>query len=256
MTSPFFWELDYGYKAVISEKEFPEIEGTALGASGTSKVFTHLDLPFSFPFYGEKYDEIIVSEDGSLFFESEFYEYPYIVDPNLIFNVKKSIIAFGQDLVYYNSSNKIVYSESDSIFTIHWNAMGVAGEASYLFNVACNLYPDGKIEFHYGPLEGDDELLVYYDSGLSKGDGRNFVLSPLAEKSSYRSNTLITYAPHIIPGKISLEHGGLLMCRPEEKNKNYDIHVRVQDKLNQVAYGVVHLSTLDIESSQLLEQKF
>jgi len=32
--------------------------------------------------------------------------------------------------------------------------------------------------------------------------------------------------------------------------------VRVQDKLNQVAYGIVPLSTLDLSTSKLLEQNF
>ena len=255
LTSPFRWQLDYGYNAEISERDFPEIEGIQLGAAGASTVYTHMDLPFSFPFYGEKYDEIIISEDGSIFFESEFYEYPYIINPNLIFNVKKGIIPFGQDLVYYGSDVGIYYKESDSVFTIYWAGMGVGGETSMLFQIACNLFPDGKIEFHYGPQE-QDEFWVNYDAGLSRGDGRNFALSPLAQKYRYRSNALVTYAPYPFPDKISLDHTGLLLCRPEEEDKNYEIHVRVQDKLNQVAYGVVPLSTLDVSDAQLLGQNY
>jgi len=256
LTSPFRWQLDYGYRAEINEREFPEIEGTRLGAAGVSTVYTHLDLPFSFPFYGEKYDQIIISEDGSIFFESEFYEYPYIIDPNLIFNVKKGIIPFGHDLVYYGADNGIYYHESDSLFTIFWVGMGVGGETSMLFKVACNLFSDGKIEFHYGPLEDKDELWVNYDAGLSKGDGRNFALSPLAQKYRYRSNAVVSFSPYPFPDKISLDHKGLLLCRPEVKDKNYEIHVKVQDKLNQVAYGVVPLSTLDVSTAQMLHQNY
>ncbi len=256
LTSPFFWELDYGYKVVVSERPFPEIAGTPLGSGGNAQVFSHLSLPFSFPFYGEKYDDIIVNEDGSLFFESEFYEYPYVVDANLIFKIKKGIIPFGHDLLYYGSTNSILYQESDSLFTIFWTAMGVGGGTNQLFNVACYLYPDGKIEFHYGPLENDQELWVNYDAGLSRGDGRNYIVSPLATRYRYRSNALVTFTPYTFPDKIRIESGGLLFCRPEENNKNYDIHVRVQDKLNQVAFGVVHISTLDLAASELLDQNF
>ena len=256
LTSPFRWELDYGYRAEITERDYPEIEGTRLGVAGASTVYTQLELPFSFPFYGEKYEELIVSEDGSIFFDSEFYEYPYIVDPNLMFRIKKGIIPFGHDLVYYGSDNGITYFESDSIVTVFWKAMGVGGETSFLFNIACNLYPDGKIEFHYGPLDDHEQLWVNYEAGLSKGDGRNFILSPLANQYKYRSNTVVTLKPHPFPDKIRIERGGLLFCRPEEENKNYEIHVRVQDKLNQVAYGVVPISTIDLAESTLLDQNY
>jgi hypothetical protein len=256
LTAPFYWELDYGYEAEIEEKEFPEIEGTRLGSSGTSTVYTELELPFSFPFYGEKYNKIIVNEDGSIFFENIFYEYPYIVDPNLIFKLKKAIIPFGQDLVYYGADNGIYYHESDSVFTIFWAGMGVGGEESYFFRIACNLYPDGKIEFHYGPVDGQDDFWVNYESGLSRGDGRNLILSPLAQKRRYRSNSMLTFDPYPFPDKISLDPGGLLRCRPEKENKTYMIHLRVKDKKNQVAYGVLPLSTADLESASLLSQNF
>ena len=256
LTGPFYWELDYGYEAVVSEKEFPEIKGTRLGASGTSTVYTELDLPFSFPFYGERYDKIIVNEDGSIFFENIFYEYPYIIDPNLIFKVKKAIIPFGHDLVYYSSDNGIYYQESDSVFSIYWSGMGVGGEESLLFKIACNLYPDGKIEFHYGPLEDHDELWVNYESGLSRGDGRNLIISPLAKNYRYRSNSMLTFDPYPFPDKITLDPRGLLRCRPEEENREYRIHVRVKDKKNQVAYGVLPLSTVDLEESSLLSQNY
>ncbi len=256
LVSPFRWELDYGYKAIVSKKEYPEVTGTRLGAAGVSTIFTELELPFSFPFYGEKHDKIIVSDDGSIFFDNEFYEYPYIIDSDLIYKIKRGIIPFGRDLGYSGNGSGITYDESDSLFTIFWQAVGVNDETNYLLNVACNLYPDGKIEFHYGPLEDVEEFQLDYDAGMSKGDGRNFILSPLAEKNLYRSNSLITFAPHVFPDKISLESGGLLLCRPEEKGKNYDIHVRVQDKLNQIAFGVVPLSTLDLSSADLLNQNF
>lgn len=256
LVSPFRWELDYGYEAKVSSKDYPEVEGTRLGASGSSIIFTELELPFSFPFYGEKHDNIIVSEDGSLFFGNEFYEYPYVVDPSLIFKIKRGIIPFGQDLVYYNSSNGITYNETDTCFTVFWEAMGVADASSYFFNIACNLYPDGKIEFHYGPVEDHDELVTNYDSGMSRGDGRNYIISPLAIENKYVSNSLVTFDPHVFPDKISLKYTGLLLCRPEEENKEYDIHVRVQDKLNQVAYGVVPLSTINLSTAQLLAQNY
>jgi hypothetical protein len=105
-------------------------------------------------------------------------------------------------------------------------------------------------------VEDFDEFWVNYDSGLSSGDGRNYIISPLAGKRRYRSNSVLRFIPHPFPDKISLTSGGLLRCRPEEKNKSYEIHVRVKDKLNQVAYGVVPLSTLDLKASKLLDQNY
>ena len=69
-------------------------------------------------------------------------------------------------------------------------------------------------------------------------------------------HSLVTFAPHVFPDKISLEYTGMLLCRPEEEDKDYDIHVRVQDKLNQVAFGVVPLSTVNLSTAQLLEQNY
>ena len=256
LASPFVWELDYGYRTAVEDREFPEISGTHAGNAGITELFTQLALPFSFPFYGEVFDEIIVNENGSIFFESEFYEYPYVIDKNLIFKIKKGIVPFGHDLIYYGSSNSILYRESDSVFTVFWNGLGVVGGSSQPVKIACHLYPDGKIEFHYGPVDEALGLWVDYESGLSKGDGRNFILSPIAGDRRYRPNTVLSFTPYSFPEKIRIESNGLLFCRPEQENKNYDIHVKVQDKFNQVAYGVVHLSTLDLNPESLLGQNY
>ena len=251
---PYYWELVRDYKEEHFEKAFPEVTGVVLSSPGNRSQFTWIDLPFSFPFYGRDYDGLIVDEDGALHFNTEYYHYPYAVNGNLVFQVRKSILPFGRDLELINEGDMIRYESSNESARIFWKASVVHNEKTYEVEVGAYLYPGGRIEFHNGSFSLPQGNMYPWMAGISNGDGRSFKKATVSDLGILFQNYGVRFEPNSYPGEVSLSSEGLLSCRPTEPDRIWNVFVRVRDKNNQVSVGAVPVSTINWEETKMISQ--
>ncbi len=253
---PYYWELVQDYEEEHFEKSFPKVKGVVLSSVGKRNQFTWIDLPFSFPFYGNQYDGLIVDEDGAIHFETEYYNYPYSVNRNLVFQVRKSIIPFGRDLELINDTDLIRYESSHDVVKIFWEASVIYEENQYQVQVGAYLYPNGRIEFHYGSFTHPPGDMYYWMSGISNGDGRSFKKATVSQLGILFQNYGARFEPNHYPGEVNITSNGLLSCRPSLPDQIWNVYVRVRDKNNQIATGAVPVSTINWEETELLSQSY
>ena len=120
-----------------------------------------LRLPFDFPFYGESYSAVFLSDNGYLNFlgPDQFNPLPVGIPSSATPNA--AIYLFWQDLVL-DTSSAIDYdtigTAPDRTFVIEYSAMKT-GTSRLTFEV--QLHEDGRIDLLYGP------------NPANPGDGRN-----------------------------------------------------------------------------------
>ncbi|MBT3750844.1 MAG: hypothetical protein HOG34_17835 [Bacteroidetes bacterium] len=256
ISGPGRWEIVHDYTEDSLKREFPEIEGMKIPRNLASGDYYELELPFDFPFYGENFRNIYIDEEGLILLETEYQDYPYAVDPDLSTKQRKSIIPFGHDLSYFASDNRMHYHPQDSVVTVFWDAMASVDGMSTNIRVACSLYPDGLIEFHYSDYNLLHPTRISYLGGLSKGDGKTILQTSQSSMNIVVPNQVVRMVPFNIPGKTKIEANGLLFCRPEEVNTLYQIKVKVTDNSFQEAFGIIPVSTLDFSSDELTARSF
>ena len=251
-----YWEIVPDYNEDSVARDFPEPSGEFLPFYLGEEGFLTLDLPFDFPFYGEKFNRLFADEEGSLYLETNFIDYPYSVDKDLVFRQRKNIVPFGSNLFFSAQGNGLYYEPTDSVVRIFFDCQAHIGLQirDYLF--ACYLYPDGLIEYHYSGKNLDHAERAVYRSGLSRGDGSQIFTTTQSTLGYLSPNTVVQLHPYKIPPKTKLESNSYILTRPEENNQLFEIHVRATDKNAQVAYGVIPVSTLDFESEELASSAY
>lgn len=255
-TPPFIWELVQEYEEIHFERVFPEFTGDTLIKNGAVQQFTWIDLPFKFPFYGEKYQEVVVDQNGALLFNTEFVNYPYAVDTDMRFKVRRSLIPFGATLTYNQEDDLICYQASDSVAKVLYNATVSYNNQDYDVQFATYLYPDGRIEFHYGPFTQPNGNMYPWVTGISNGDGRQFKFASVSELGILFENYGVCFKPNEYPGEVSLTGDGLLSCKPTDPDRIWNIFVQVRDKNNQIDIGAVPISTVNWEETQILSSAY
>ncbi len=118
-------------------------------------------LPFSFPFYGETYNEIWISDNGTICLDGEFSEY-YFADDS--FREHALIAPCWHD---FDGSQQSVYvdSQTNGQITIYWNAVSYGSETGNRDVFSVTLCQDGTIRFAYQDARWAEVV------GISAGDG-------------------------------------------------------------------------------------
>ena len=250
------WEIYPDYREDTTGRAFPELTGEYMPFYISTDGFLDIDLPFDFPFYGEKFDKLFADESGHLYLQTQYQDYPYSIDKELVFKQRKSIVPFGQDLMFYSDGNGIYYESTDSVAKIFWDCSAQLGSSMIPFRFACYLYPDGLIEFHYGGESFTEPMRSDYRSGLSRGNGKQVLSTTSSTLGMVYPDQLVRLIPYRIPPKSKIEANSYLLTRPEEKNQFYEIKVKVTDINFQESYGVIPISTLDFSSPELEVKAF
>jgi len=253
---PYLWELVEGYEEEHFERSYPEMGGDTLMTSRDIKHFTWVDLPFKFPFYGEEHVAVVVDKNGALHFNNEYYDYPYAINTDLVFKVRRSIIPLGRALEYEDEADMISYQANDSVVKFLWAATVNYRDEQYNVNFATYLYADGRIEFHYGPFSQPKGAMFPWIAGISFGDGRNFEFATVSDLGILFQNYGVCFQPHEYPGEVSITDDGLLRCRPSEYDQIWNVFVQVRDKNNQIDIGAVPISTVDWAETEILSQNY
>ena len=187
-----------GYSVISSEDEngpahsFETISTVAgseidFGTNGQDDGIRNVSLPFSFPFYGETFDQVAVSTNGLLVFGttgSDASNQPIPTDSN----PNGFLAPLWDDLVIGTGSIHAA-TLSDGRFVVEYNQVGqFSGFGDYTFQAI--LSPDGTIQFVYELLLGDTSGATV---GVEAPDGARGI--EVSYNSGVVSNTSYEFAP-------------------------------------------------------------
>lgn len=195
-TPPYSWSCPArGYTITTnSTSTFAEV-GTAHGWHADDSYWT-LELPFDFPFYGNKYRTAYVNSNGMISFGSGISETSYSADTFL----ENPIVAvLWRDLLTTGSSDVYVESDTENV-TIRWKAVYYNGGSDV--NASIALSHDGSIKLAYGSGNDNGGFV-----GVSAGDGENFIIINNTSYSRNHTQDIVIRNGGIANGLTLFENG-------------------------------------------------
>jgi len=234
---PYTWTIKIDYTEEDLSGTFPNISGQQLYPTNNDDGYVTQELDFSFPFYGQEYDQITILTDGAIVFEEDF---KYIrTEESIIAN--KCISAYCADLQIYPEVNDgIWYEGNENGATIKWQT-GKYDEPWIFVEMAVKLYPSGQIEFYYGTdiTEG-----LNWASGISNGDGGSYTIAQLSNAFSIPDNHCTQFTTQDFPQGMQITTEGLFNGIPQESGQTWDITFIATDYSNIFSLKTLQFSTL------------
>lgn len=225
---PYNWSFNENYTKFPSNGAIPMITGASIQNHQEFKSYVAVALPFSFPFYGIKYDTIYVNDFGFVTFDPQYLPEPYITDEMNMLEMFASIIpSFSQQYTYQANDDGIWFQADTCRAIIRWK-ISVSGYVTNSVNdFALILFPDGQFEFRYGTMNNQGFLHTFY-SGISKGDEQNFNLETQWNANDV-SGKSYRFLPPVLPAGLSMGKEGLLSITAADSSQIYDIPIQVAD---------------------------
>jgi hypothetical protein len=185
-------------------------------------------LGFDFPFYGQDFDTVFMSINGHLQFDNSQLPWPYLQEPLLQFQSHKMIapMEFDPFTISLSDDDGGWAAITDSTATFRWQLSNSALPGSTEMNFAVRLWADGTIEFIHGTstLEG-----IGWLSGISNGNKKDFVMSPVSGANKAGAGKKIVFYPHPVPAQFAVSGTGLLTAVSGQEEKIFDLSFRVTD---------------------------
>ncbi|MCD6332866.1 MAG: T9SS type A sorting domain-containing protein [Bacteroidales bacterium] len=256
-TPPYTFELVKDYRETSFVSVYQPVPGDTLLKNGVPEQFARVDLPFLFPFYGKSYDAIFIDRNGAIHFDNAYYQYPYVVNWDLVFKVRKSIVPFGMELSMTAPDDKVCCLTTDSVVTVSWNvSYHDHDQTNYDIRFAAGLYPDGVIEFKYGNQERPPQKEIKWTTGISNGDGKLYKYSMVNNRGMVVENYGVRFSPLEYPGDLSLSSDGLLQGFANRQDYIWNILVQVRDAHFQTTTGAIPVSTVNWDTARILHQNY
>ncbi len=243
--SPYNWGISLNYEEEVLSASFPNITSTQLTPNSNDDGFALQDLEFDFPFYGQSYNQLFVSTDGSLLFDQSF---TYLRNEEAIAS-NKTISVFASDLMIYPEYNDGLFYEGDeNSATFRW-ATSLYDQPDVNVNVAVTIYPSGEIELFYG--EGITNGLSWA-SGISDGSGHNYTIADISNANN-PSNSELQFVSQPFPLGMEMSETGIFSGTPTQIG-TWDINFVVTDfnnisKIEAVEFTVEE-SQVNIENTK------
>lgn len=231
-TPPYIWTLEPQYHQQIIQADFPSVNEEQLILQAPNNKFAFKQLPFSFPFDGELYNEVYVHKDGFILFEPEIFPWPYYQDTYLLFRTMRNISAFLMSPVKYHPGTKqpigMWYEGDAGKAAFRWKQPLVFYDKQVGYGeFAVVLYPDGSIEFYYNDIEVTEEIRWY--AGVSTGEGSWHQLVKNANSRNYPSGKSYRFVPELIPQGVGLSNEGFLWGMPDNTEEIVNLKVGLTD---------------------------
>ncbi len=226
---PYRWTLHKTYnehvvsytppvKTLHTEKVFP----------GWNQWVTK-NLEFSFPYYDTAYQQITVYPNGFIMFGNEPFPYPYWLFPSVMLTNFKCIAPFIAFDLRQNTLNydTIWFETGSSHIRINWDLTLETGSYQTPHSFSALLHADGRIEFHYEAFSFGQHCI--WMAGISNGDRKNFMISPISGIQELESNRATGFTPVKLPEDLCISSEGLLSYQEKKLGMIYEISVNVED---------------------------
>ncbi len=227
--SPYEWTFVEEYVKKPSETPEPLISGTSILVYHPARSYAAVALPFSFPFYGKRFDSIYVNYFGFISFEPQNLPAPYTTEEISMLRMFPLIVpSFSQQYAYQAIKNDGIWFQADATHAvIRWKVSVSPYVTSSVDDFAVILYPDGRFEFCYGTMDNQGFVHTFYQ-GVSKGDDLNHDIGTQWDANEISGKSFLFYPP-VIPEKITLSQAGLLSVTEADSAVIYGLHVRAAD---------------------------
>jgi hypothetical protein len=245
---PYRWELVKDYQEKTASRTFEQVAGEVLSDFDNEKQFQRVNLPFEFPFYGENYASLIVDIKGALHFYNEYFQYPYVINQDLVFRSRKSIVPFGADIQINVPGDQLVYYATDSVVTFLWKASVYTGLKVYPLEVSTKLYPDGRIEYFYGKRSIPTEEDYPWQVGISNGDQSMYRYASISQNQMMFEDYMISFTPLDYPENLAITDDGTLSGLANLEDHLWNIFVKVTDSYNQTKISAIPISTITTDT--------
>ena len=204
---PYHWELNKRYKIEETNVTFPTESGQVVPLSNANNGYAIVELPFTFPYYGDEYDKIVVYADGYIAFHHQPNDWPFLSNINSQATTMqdmaiRSICPFKADLM--NCTVGKIVGNDNLTLVFHANIYGNV----YTVNFAVRLHSSGDIEFLYGSMNfiGNSfwSALVRGDNQLIQHTSASGHFAADINHRSYR------FTPSTLPEGLTLSSDGIL----------------------------------------------
>ena len=226
---PYSWSLPVSYAKLPGSKPEPQISQNAIMPAHTTEYFSAVGLPFSFPFYGKRYDSIYVNNTGFICFERQNLPAPYSTEEGEMLKMFPVISpAFSLSTAYMFPKNDGMWYEGDATHAIvRWKTSVAPYYYESIDDFAVELFPDGHFDFLYGTMENNGFLHTIY-TGISKGDQQQSDISTEWDANQL-SGRSISWYPALRPEGVSVSRSGMLSVTQAEPGIVYTLQVRAED---------------------------
>lgn len=193
-------------------------EGTAQKWQADDRSWLY-PLPFSFPYFGKRYDSVYVCSNGYLDFTESGCGYK---NSTAVFKTKTMIAPLWADLTTAGTSRSdediYIHSPSSDSVCIRWAGEHYDTQTPVNFEVI--LYRDGRIRFNYGKGNEDISPTV----GISGGDGLSYHLASSYGQEDFSEAPTMSFSPLKSSFTLALDLGWNLIsfpimpenCRPDQ----------------------------------------
>ncbi|MFD7021497.1 S8 family serine peptidase [Promicromonospora sukumoe] len=152
---------DFGYSCSTSTGDY--LQGDTESSLTGDDVQTSLDLPFTFPYYGEGYDSAFVTSNGHLNFLAASTSYANGAIPNSAVP-NAALFPFWDDLVLDGESGLYTGEttvDGEDAFVVEWRNVRKYSPATDRLSFSVTLVADGTVLFGYADVT---------DTSSAKGD--------------------------------------------------------------------------------------
>jgi hypothetical protein len=207
---PYRWYLDKNYDMGMGPGIYPGNEGELIIGNAYTDHPVAQALGFSFPFYGNRFDTVMVSPCGYIFFDENMYFWSYLRDMAYFLRNQRVIapLLCQEMIVNADYGHGVWYAGDENGAVFRWINALEDEIGSSKFNFAVKLFPDGNIDFYYGDMELN--AAMDWVAGISDGDLVNYSLPELPALPEISPGTRVIYRGLPLPDSISLSTEGLL----------------------------------------------
>lgn len=238
--TPYVWELDEDY-TITSDNTPILVQG--------STAPTTITLPFTFPFFGENYTQILVQDNGAIGFQGETYSAPYnngaLTNASVLFSNRKYIAAFLTPSASLSATMYKTIEYGTNYVEVRW----LQGSLNDTIDVTVKLEDNGCISFYYANCDAHHNQV--WSSGISLGDNNHVYPTPVSGSTSAISNVGYKFTPVSTQDLFTLTQNGILSVNNfNQPLSNFPVNVKLTD-----ACGLIDRKTIIVNASGLVVEK-
>ncbi|MFC1887901.1 T9SS type A sorting domain-containing protein, partial [Candidatus Cloacimonadota bacterium] len=245
-TPPYTWAQVMNYEMIELNGDFPPMEGIQLIPTNNDDGYAEIDLEFSFPFYTEEFDHLLISTDGSILF-GESFQY---VRSEANIKTAMTISPYCADLMLYPEFGDGIWFDGNSEeATFHWKT-SLFSQPDVDIEFLAMINSSGDIEFQ---LDGANITpSINWASGISRGDHLNYTISDISGSSEIPENYYNGFTKPDMPDGFILTEDGIYSGITDIINGYWELEFRVTDFNNIFSEKSIGFSTSATSADDVL----